>query len=277
MRERALESEYQRTFEHDLLAERVLADQKHRAEYKRKAMGAQAGALFGYVSRRVLGQYDVFLPPDDEGLLYFVGPNVADVERHYHLSPRDFRLWIAIHEVTHRVQFGAAPWLKGYLASLVDLYLGSISLDSRELLDQIKHAAEEARGGADARGMGGVFLLLNNEQRDIFVQMQGMMSLLEGHASFVMNEVARDHVADVDRMRRALAARRRSNAAERTLQRAIGFDQKIKQYDTGERFVREIVDSAGMETLNLVWRSADDLPSLDEINEPQRWIARLAG
>ena len=31
------------------------------------------------------------------------------------------------------------------------------------------------------------------------------MSLLEGHASYVMNEVARDHVADVDRMRRALA------------------------------------------------------------------------
>jgi coenzyme F420 biosynthesis associated uncharacterized protein len=259
------------------LAERVLADQKHRAEYKRKAMGAQAGALFGYVARRVLGQYDVFLPPDDEGLLYFVGPNVAEVERQFSLPQRDFRLWIAIHEVTHRVQFGAAPWLKAYLAGLVDTYIASISLDSRELMDQLKRAAEEARAGADVRGMGGVFLLLTPDQREIFVRMQGMMALLEGHASYVMNEVARDHVADVDRMRRSLAARRRSNAAERTLQRAIGFDQKIKQYDSGERFVREVVSRTGMETFNQVWTSSDHLPSVEEIAEPDRWLTRIEG
>jgi coenzyme F420 biosynthesis associated uncharacterized protein len=257
------------------LAERLLSDQKHRAEYKRKAMGAQAGALFGYVARRVLGQYDVFLPPDDEGLLYFVGPNVAEVERAYHLSPRDFRLWISIHEVTHRVQFGAAPWLKGYLASQVDSYLGSISLDSRELMEQVRNAVEETRSGGDTHGMGGMFLLLNPEQRRIFTQMQGMMSLLEGHASFVMNEVARDHVADVDRMRRALAARRRSNAAERTLQRAIGFDQKLKQYDAGEHFVREIVARRDMAAFNLVWTSSEHLPSVEEIAEPERWLARI--
>ena len=257
------------------LAERLMAEQKHRAEYKRKAMGAQAGALFGYVSRRVLGQYDVFLPPDDEGLLYFVGPNVADVERAYHLPSRDFRLWISIHEVTHRVQFGAAPWLKGHLAGLVDAYLASISLDSRELMEQLRHAAEEARSGAGIRGMGGVFLLLNPEQRRIFVQMQGMMALLEGHASFVMNEVARDQVGDVERMRRALAARRRSNAAERTLQRAIGFDQKLKQYDSGERFVREIVARRDMDVFNLVWSSPEHLPSVEEIAEPERWLARV--
>lgn len=259
------------------LAERVMAEQKHRADFKRKAMGAQAGALFGYVSRRVLGQYDVFLPPDDEGLLYFVGPNVAEVEATYRLPARDFRLWIAIHEVTHRVQFGAAPWLRTYLSGLVDAYLSAISLDSRELMEQMKRAAEEARSGVDLRGVGGVFLLLNPEQRELFTRMQAMMALLEGHASYVMNEVARDHVSDVDRMRRALAARRRSSAAERTFQRAIGFDQKIKQYDTGERFVRDVVDRAGMDTLNLVWRSSDDLPSLEEIGEPERWVARIAG
>jgi coenzyme F420 biosynthesis associated uncharacterized protein len=256
------------------LAERVIGERKGRAEFKRKTMGLQAGALFGYVSRRVLGQYDVFLPPDDEGLLYFVGPNVAEVERTYHLPPADFRLWIAIHEVTHRVQFGAAPWLRTHISGLVDAYLAAISLDSRELMDQLKRAAEEARGGADLRGVGGLFLLLNPEQRELFTKMQAVMALLEGHASFVMNEVAREHVNDVDRMRRALAARRRSNAAERTFQRAIGFDQKIKQYDTGERFVRAVVDGVGMATFNLVWRSAQDLPTLEEIAEPQRWIAR---
>jgi putative hydrolase len=111
----------------------------------------------------------------------------------------------------------------------------------------------------------------------MFMRMQALMSLLEGHASFVMNEVARDHVNDVDRMRRALSARRRASRPERTLQRAIGFEQKIKQYDTGERFVRAIVDRAGMSTFNLVWRSAGDLPTLDEIGEPERWLARVGG
>src|SRR4249919_2810185 len=224
------------------LAERMLADKKQRAEYKRKAMGAQAGALFGYVARRVLGQYDVFLPPDDEGLLYFVGPNIVEAERRFSLPPKDFRLWIAIHEVTHRVQFGSATWLRGYLSGQVDDYLGSIQLDSSQLMNQLRRAAEEARSGAvDWRGMGGVFLLLSPEQREMFMRMQALMSLLEGHASYVMNEVARDHVKDVDRMRGALSARRRASSLERSLQKAIGFEQKIKQYDTGERFVRTIV------------------------------------
>jgi putative hydrolase len=122
-----------------------------------------------------------------------------------------------------------------------------------------------------------MFLLLSPEQREMFLRMQGMMSLLEGHASFVMNEVARGEVADVERMRRSLSARRRASSLERSFQKAIGFDQKIRQYDAGERFVRTIVDRAGMGTFNLVWRSVADLPSLDEIGEPERWLARVGG
>jgi len=260
------------------LAARITVGLPDRRDFTRKAMGAQAGALLGYVGKRVLGQYDVFLPADDEGLLYFVGPNVAEVERRYGLPTRDFRLWISIHEVTHRVQFGAAPWLQGYLSGLVDTYLGSISLDSRQLVDQLRHAVEEARsGGGGLGGSRGIFLLLNPEQREIFARMQGLMSLLEGHASYIMNEVARDHVDDVDRMRRVLAARRRRSGVERTFQRAIGFEQKILQYDAGERFVREVIGSVGMEGFNNVWRSGEDLPSLEEIATPSRWVERVSG
>jgi coenzyme F420 biosynthesis associated uncharacterized protein len=258
------------------LAERVLTGRSARGSWKRKAMGAQAGALFGYVGRRVLGQYDVFLPPDDDGLLYFVGPNVAEVEQRFDLPSRDFRLWVAIHEVTHRVQFGAAPWLKGHLQGLVDTYLSGISLDSREMVEQLKRAVSEARAGADTR-MSGVFLLLTPEQRELFVQMQGLMSLLEGHASYVMNEVAREHVADVDRMRRALQVRRRGSSVERGIQKAIGFEQKIQQYEGGERFVRQIIATAGAETFNQVWASAEALPTLEEIRAPERWVERITG
>ena len=210
-------------------------------------------------------------PPDDEGLLYFVGPNVAEVEQRFLLPPRDFRLWIAVHEVTHRVQFGSAPWLRDHIRGQVDRYLGTVSLESNDLGKQIRRAIDEARAGADVRGMGGLFLLLNDEQREIVRHVQGVMSLLEGHASFVMNEVAKDHVSDLPRMRTALAERRRrAGGIERSFQRAIGFDKKIEQYDAGERFVREVVSRSGMEGLNRVWLGPEGLPTVEEIAEPVR-------
>jgi coenzyme F420 biosynthesis associated uncharacterized protein len=259
------------------LAGRILAKQPGQGTFRRKALGAQAGALLGYVSRRVLGQYDAFLPPDDEGLLYFVGPNVAEVEHRFGLPGRDFRLWISIHEVTHLVQFGAAPWLRGHIREQVDRYLGSISLGSKELGQQLRRAVDEVRAGADPRGMGGMFLLLSPEQRQIVLHVQGVMSLLEGHASFVMNQVADGRVQGLDRMRRALAERRRrARGLERSFQRAIGFDKKIEQYDAGERFVREVVARAGMDGLNRVWLAPAALPTVEEVAEPDRWIERVA-
>jgi putative hydrolase len=102
------------------------------------------------------------------------------------------------------------------------------------------------------------------------------MSLLEGHASYVMNEVARDQIADVDRMRRALAVRRRGSSVQRGFQKAIGFEQKIQQYEGGERFVREVIDRAGVDTFNQVWVAPGNLPSLDEVREPSRWIERIS-
>jgi coenzyme F420 biosynthesis associated uncharacterized protein len=259
------------------LAVRILEKKPDRSVIARKALGAQMGALLGYVSRRVLGQYDAFLPPDDEGLLYFVGPNLIEVEQRYGLPTRDFRLWVAIHEVTHRVQFASAPWLRAQLSGLVEEYLGSVSLESGELMNQLKRAAEQAAKGADVRGMQGLLLILTPEQRAIVEKTQAMMSVLEGHASYVMNEVAKDHVADLPRLRRALAARRRANAPERALQKAIGFDRKVAQYDAGERFIREIAARAGMDGVNLVWRGSRNLPSTDEVVDPASWLARVGG
>ncbi|HEX6130396.1 MAG TPA: zinc-dependent metalloprotease [Actinomycetota bacterium] len=259
------------------LAERIVEKRPERSVVARKALGAQIGALLGYVARRVLGQYDAFLPPDDDGLLYFVGPNLIDVERRFGLPSRDFRLWVAIHEVTHRVQFAAAPWLRSQLSSFVAEYLDSVSLDPRELTDQLKRAVEQVAAAGDLRSVNPLTVLLTPEQRAIVERTQAMMSILEGHASWVMNEVAKDHVEDLPRLRKALAARRRANAPERALQRAIGFDQKVRQYDVGERFVREVASRAGMDGVNLVWRGSGNLPSTDEVADPASWLARVEG
>jgi coenzyme F420 biosynthesis associated uncharacterized protein len=260
------------------LARRMFATSQHRGDFRRKSMGAQAGALLGYASKRVLGQYDVFLPADDEGLLYFVGPNVAEVERRFGLEPRAFRLWVALHEVTHRVQFDAASWLGGYFRQTLDRYLGTVSLDSKDLFEQLRRAVEQARSGeTQMHDLGPIGLLLTAEQREIFLTMQGAMSLLEGHASYVMNHVAPEHVKHADRMRAALQDRRHPSGARRTIQRAIGFEQKVMQYDRGERFVRTVIDEVGMAGLNLVWDRPENLPTVDDIADPDRWINRVAG
>lgn len=260
------------------LAARILAGQRQgsRNELRRKSLGAQVGLLLGYVSRKVLGQYDVFLPPDDDGLLYFVGPNVAEVEERFSLPSRDFRLWIAIHEVTHRVQFGATPWLRTHLYGMVDSYLSTVSLDGGEVARQLKRAVEELRSGSEWRKIGAVALLMNEEQRELFQRMQAVMSLLEGHASYVMNGVAQGRVRDLERMRSSLKTRRRVSGMERGFQRAVGFDSKVRQYDVGERFVAVVVDRAGMAGFNRVWRDEGSLPNLPEINEPERWLERVA-
>jgi coenzyme F420 biosynthesis associated uncharacterized protein len=176
------------------------------------------------------------------------------------------------------VQFAAAPWLRSQLAGMIDEYLATVSLGSGELLAQLRRAAEEfASGNTDVRGPGGILLLLSPEQREIFERTQAMMALLEGHASYVMNEVATDHVRDLPRLKRALSARRQVQGFEQKVQRAIGFDQKVAQYDAGERFVREVVSRAGQEAFNLVWTSPGHLPSREEIAEPSRWVARVPG
>jgi len=134
------------------IAERRPSSQTEKHTIARKALGVQVGALLGYVSRRVLGQVDMFLPPDDDGLIYFIGPNLVEVERAFSLSAADFRLWVAIHEVTHRVQFSGAPWLRAELMRMVDAYLNSVSLDSKELMEQLGRAIEELRPGGGAPG-----------------------------------------------------------------------------------------------------------------------------
>jgi coenzyme F420 biosynthesis associated uncharacterized protein len=260
------------------LAQRLVPEGASRSDLRRKALGAQIGALLGYVSRKVLGQYDAFLPPDDDGLLYFVGPNLVDVEQRFSLPPRDFRLWVSIHEVTHRIQFGSTPWLRGHLQGMIDRYLETVQVDSKELVAQLRRGAEAIRAGADWRGTKGVLLLMTEEQRALFARMQSLMTLLEGHASFVMNEVARGQVRDLARMRDALKQRRRSRSGmEKAFQQAIGFDAKVQQYTAGERFVRKTVELAGMDGFNRIWQAEANLPATDEIVEPARWVSRVVG
>ena len=218
------------------------------ASARRVVLGAQVGGLVGYLARRVLGQYDLFLPPDDEGLIYFVGPNVIGLERRHGFPPRPFRLWLSLHEVAHRIQFAGTPWLRGHLSGLMESYLDSVELDPKWLLEALRRAVEDVRRDpAAVRGFGWIFLLMTPDQREMVRQMQAMMSLLEGHGNFVMNELGRAHISEAARFNHVLKERRNRAGMEKALHRVIGFDVKIRQYDLGERFVERVVRQVGMD------------------------------
>jgi len=246
------------------------------APIRRQVLAFQVGGLLGYLSRKVLGQYDLFLPPDDRDLVYFVGPNVIELERRHRFPARDFRLWLALHEVTHRLQFEGVPWLRGHIASLVKEYVDTLELDPRALIDRLRRAREELRGGSGWREMGVLAVVMTPEQRETFRRMQGLMSLLEGHASFVMDHLGEGRVNAADRMRRTLQERRHQQGLNRVVQRAVGLDVKVRQYDMGQRFVEEAVGAAGDEGFARVWERPDHLPTLEEIGRPEAWVERVA-
>jgi coenzyme F420 biosynthesis associated uncharacterized protein len=262
------------------LIEQAVGSKTKRAAWRNKAVGAQMGALFGYISRKVLGQYDPFLPPDDSNLIYFVGPNVLETERRFTLDRKGFRLYVALHEATHRAQFSAAPWLRQQLLSQIETYLNTVELDPQRVMENLRRAVEDLRSPGDRSDAGDgarslVFSMMTDEQKAMFRKTQGLMALLEGHATYVMNGVGPEHIRDFARMKTALSERRRVTGVEKAFQQTIGFSSKMRQYHIGERFVAKVVEEAGMQTLNAAFAAAENLPSLDEINDPSLWVNRV--
>ena len=206
-----------------------------------------------------------------------MGGNILALEKRFAFRPRDFRLWIAIHECTHRAQFTAVSWMKPYYLSLVDATLSSIDPDPRRLVQALARAAEELRNGRNPLDDGGlVALLATDEQRGALARVQSLMSLLEGHGNSVMNRIGREHVAGQARMARVLHSRRQTTGLASVLHKIVGLDSKMRQYEIGETFIAAVEREAGPRAIDAAWRGPEWLPSLDELQEPQSWLARVA-
>ena len=248
----------------------------------RTVAATELGVLLGFFAQRVLGQYDLLVPDDDDAApaddaVYYVGANILSLEKRFAFRPRDFRLWIAIHEVTHRAQFTAVPWMREYFMDLVNRALGSVDADPRRVVQALMRALDEVRKGRNPLDEGGlVGLLASPEHRGVLAQVQSLMSVLEGHGNRVMNELGRAHVAGQERMARVLQARRRSHGLSGLVYKLIGLDTKMRQYEIGEAFVEAIEREAGPRALDPVWRSPDNLPTVDELQDPRAWLARVA-
>ncbi len=211
------------------------------------ATGVQLGAVLGFVSSRVLGQYETF--STSPGQLLLVAPNIMAAEQKLDVDSRDFRLWVCLHEVTHQVQFTMVPWLRGYFMSELEALL-----ELRSPLDLLRSPASRAR----------------------LANLTALMTLLEGHAEYVMDAVGPNIVASVAQIRAKFDARRRAgNPVQRLLRYVLGIEHKLRQYVEGKRFVTEVVNAVGMSGFNVVWRDPDALPSRAELSQPLAWLNRV--
>jgi coenzyme F420 biosynthesis associated uncharacterized protein len=252
-----------------------------------RVTGMQAGLILAYLAGRVLGQYELFLPPDPDasgpeapvGRLTLVAPNIVMVERELKVDPHDFRRWVCLHEETHRTQFTSVSWLRPYVQEQMTEFLLASDLDPASILDRLRSAADAVAGAV--RGGGSESLLeamQSPKQRVILDRLTAVMTLVEGHGDYVMDAVGPGVVPSVADIRAKFAARRGSaGRLEQAIRRILGIDLKMKQYEQGARFVKAVVDQAGMATFNRVWTSPNTLPTRAEIASPTSWLERMNG
>lgn len=247
------------------------------ASLAHQVVSVETGLLLGFLSRRVLGQYELVLPTGDRGdTVAYVGVNLLDMERRHQFRPSEFRLWVALHEMTHRAQFVGVPWMPDYFLSLVEKLVGQAVPEPGRLsriVRELVEARSEDREVIDERGLLG--LLASPEQRETLDQVQALMSLLEGHGHVVMDRIGAGILRGHARMSRVLKARR-SDPRTQLLFRLTGLEMKMRQYEMGEAFILEVERRAGWEALDRAWSSSETLPTLAEIEDPARWLSRVA-
>ncbi len=246
--------------------------------------GAQTGAVLAYVSSGILGQYDPFASGQEatkEGSLLLVYPNVIAVERQLRIEPSDFRLWVCLHEVTHRVQFTANPWLPDYMSQALGVLTRDAGDDLGQVMSRLADYARnrgESETDANSQGILGLVRAVQSEpQRHALDQLLVLGTLLEGHADHVMDAVGPMAVPSVATIRRRFDERRhrKQPPLQRLLRALLGLDAKLSQYTRGKAFVDHVVGQVGMARFNAVWTGPETLPLPVEIEEPQQWIDRV--
>jgi coenzyme F420 biosynthesis associated uncharacterized protein len=233
------------------------------------------------MSTRVLGQYDLLLVeddrPEDQDIVYYVGPNILALEKRFGFPPREFRLWLALHEVTHRAQFTGIPWMRSHFVSLVDGALGAVDLDPKHFVNALRRAVDEARAGRNPLDEGGLAAIFATpEQRKVLDKVGGLMSLLEGHGDVTMDRAGAARLPEAERFSRTLRERRAQvQGPAKLLQKLAGIDSKMRQYADGERFIAAVEEAGGPELVARAWQGPEFLPTKEEIRSPGDWIRRV--
>ena len=241
--------------------------------------GAEVGVMLGWMSARVLGQYDLLFSDDvqNPGAVYLVGPNLLGLEQKFGFDPEQFRLWITLHELTHRAQFTGVPWMRDYFMERVHRTLDLASPDPARIIAALREAMRDRDAARQRLRDGGVVAMMATpEQQAVFNEVAGLMSLLEGHGDVVMDRAGTDLIPSAERFSRVLGERRRrASPLVKIVQRLTGLEGKLNQYAAGERFIAAIEAVRGERAVDRCWEAPTNLPSLDEVRTPQLWLDRM--
>ncbi|GAA1408912.1 hypothetical protein AUR04nite_29440 [Glutamicibacter uratoxydans] len=210
--------------------------------------GAELGAVLAVLGTRVLGQFDPYAGPR----LLLNAPTITQIRGELNLNARDFYLWIATHEQTHRLQFEHAPWIPGVMKQILGTIFEPLAGSENSKLE-----------------LGARFKAMKSEVSEL----TSIMSVLEGHAMVVMNDVT--SIGSIKTIRRRFEARGENRSViAALLGKLLGVEAKALQYKRGAKFVRHIVDEIGYEGFNTIFTSRELFPSADELDHPERWLAR---
>ena len=245
-------------------------------------LSAEIGFLLGYLARRVLGQYDLALlgrePLETTGKLYFVQPNIVGVERSLGIPAAQFRLWLALHEATHAFEFECNPWVRDAMNDLLNRYFRLLTADVEYLqrgADAIRMFWARARTTTSATGSW-IELVMSEEQRELFAEMQALMAVIEGYSNHIMNAVGHELLPDYETIHARFERRQRQRSpAEQIFARITGLDIKLEQYRLGEAFIDHVVAVRGHAFARQVWDRRENMPTLTELSHPDRWIRRI--
>jgi coenzyme F420 biosynthesis associated uncharacterized protein len=241
-------------------------------------IAAEAGLITGYMSQRVLGQFELSLiQPEAPTRLLFVAPNLNKAVAELEADREAFIDWIVLHELTHVVQFTGVPWLRDHLGGLLRSYLATVDVQIKAgaagglpSIPNIQELVDRFRDG------GLMALIQTREQRELMDRLQPVMAVIEGYSEHVMDALGATLVPGYEKLRDAMDRRRHSRSApERMLQKLLGLDLKMRQYELGKRFCDTVVDEAGIDGLNAVWRAPADMPTPDELDDPGAWLRRV--
>jgi coenzyme F420 biosynthesis associated uncharacterized protein len=236
---------------------------------------AQVGLLLGFLSARVLGQYDTgpLLAREragEPGKVFFLDGNIAAAAGRIGVPVDGLRLWIVLHEMTHALQFESYPWLRAHLGELLERLISPLT-DRLGVRETIRRLSENMRTGGRS-----VELMMNRSQRESFDQMQATMSVIEGYSDYVMHNVGRSLVPQYEHLKNRMARSRAHRPPfETAVFRITGLDVKLEQYRLGERFAEAVARRVGMEGLNRVWERPENLPTLEEVRDPGIWMTRM--
>ena len=246
----------------------------------RTVVSAELGLLLGYLARRVLGQYDLALlgrEPVSAGKLYYVEPNIRVVEQTLNLPRDEFRMWLALHESTHAFEFEAHPWVRLYFNELLESYFEFLRQDAEHLKQGFRGLRvfiDRARSGEKTDSW--IEAVMTPPQRELFTKMQAVMCIVEGYSNHVMNAVGKSLLPSYEGIAQKFEQRQRQRTvAEQLFARITGLDIKMEQYRLGQRFIDTIVEQRGHDVAKRVWDGPESLPTLEEVKEPERWLARV--